>query len=70
MNGLVEIMKYKQFRQRARSTSGEALMLNRSARVAARDGWQVWEDNDAVEVLLLTPRFVFTDKHDGLQTQS
>ena len=62
----------------------------RAFAVAARDGWQVWEDNDAVEVLseqeakdvrerlkasnemhkILTPRFVFTDKHDGLRTQS
>ena len=57
-------------------------------KVAAEKGWQVWVDNDAVEVLkphqakkvwrelklkqethkVLTPRFVFTDKNDGLRT--
>lgn len=56
--------------------------------IAAKDAWQVWEDNQAVEVLsipeseairsrlrmnkevgkILTPRFVFTDKHSGLRT--
>ncbi|CAJ1366499.1 unnamed protein product [Effrenium voratum] len=57
---------------------------------AAKTGWMVWADNDAVEVLspdeaaetfkrlrannemhkVLTPRYVFTDKHDGLRTPS
>ena len=57
---------------------------------AAKTGWQVWVDNDAVQILddkeaaatwkrleatgkkhlVLTPRFVFTDKHDGLRTEN
>ena len=61
-----------------------------SFRLAAADGWRVWVDNSAVEVLspkeareirqrlklrgeghkILTPRFVFTDKHDGLRTST
>ena len=57
-------------------------------RKAAAQAWDVWDENDAVEVLspeesdrvrqrlrmnqeygkILTPRFVFTDKHSGLRT--
>ena len=56
---------------------------------AAIKGWEVWVQNDAVEVLseedarrvrlelqkrgethkILTPRYVYTDKHDGLRTE-
>ena len=59
-------------------------------REAAADGWNVWVQNDAVEVLkpevakhvrerlkqtqqsslILKPRYVFTDKNDGLRTES
>ena len=55
---------------------------------AADKGWQIWVDNEAVDVLspeesqkvrsrlrqegeshrILTPRFVYTDKNDGLRT--
>ena len=57
---------------------------------AAKAGWQVWVDNEAVEILskdeaekvrqrlrstgnghrVMIPRFVYTDKHDGLRTPS
>ena len=57
---------------------------------AALQGWKVWLDNQAIEVMsweesqkvlreltdrkelhkVLTPRYVFTDKHDGLMTNS
>ena len=57
---------------------------------AAKAGWQVWVDNEAVEILskeeaekvrqrlrntgsghkVMVPRFVYTDKHDGLRTPS
>ena len=59
-------------------------------REAAREAWNVWVRNDAVETLteeetakvlatlkqrgemhkILTPRYVFTDKNDGLRTSS